>query len=144
MLLNCENGYLRRSRTYKCVQNVQIIFRKSGLQFIDYQIQQCKEYVYLITIKSLLKIVFFITCFAKEVLNNFCFLSASQQFVILEFKKAVLYDKLFNVITYCSHIIILVFVIILVCVAFQCLIYNFSGHFYVKKIYPLVFPESSC
>ena len=77
MLLNCENGYLRRSRTYKCVQNVQIIFRKSGLQFIDYQIQQCKEYVYLITIKSLLKIVFFITCFAKEVLNNFCFLSAS-------------------------------------------------------------------
>ena len=70
VLCNCDKRLLRRIRTQhntsKFTQTAQIIFGKPDLLFIDGQIQQCKEYVYPVMIKSLLEIVLFTTLFAKE------------------------------------------------------------------------------
>ena len=70
VLCDCDKRLLRRIRTQhntsKFTQAAQIIFGKLDLLFIDSQIQQCKEYVYLVMIKSLLEIVLFTTLFAKE------------------------------------------------------------------------------
>ena len=70
VLRNCERWLLRRIRTHhntgKFTQIVQIFFGKPDLLLNDGQIQPCKEYFYLVMIKSLLKIVLFSTLFAKD------------------------------------------------------------------------------
>ena len=70
VLYNCNKRLLGRIRTQhntiKFTQTAQIIFGKPDLLFIRDQIQQCKEYVYPVMIKSLLEIVLFTTLFAKE------------------------------------------------------------------------------
>ena len=73
VLCNCEKWLLRRIRTHcntiKFTQIAQIIFGKPDLLFTDGQIQWCKQYLYLVMIKSLLKIVLFSTLFAKKGLD---------------------------------------------------------------------------